>query len=108
MDFDMDKIVLISTLDYCDDRKSPSIWYTVVHESITELERAHINPWNQEEAVCHEQRYLMDDCVISIRPARYESRLDRQQDQSRGCYFIEIANQNSTRVFSSRSVYSWD
>jgi hypothetical protein len=53
MDFDMDKMVLISTLDYCGDRKSPSIWYTVVHESITELERAHINPWNREEAVCH-------------------------------------------------------
>lgn len=106
----MEKIVLISDSDdeKARDIDAPSQWYTVVHEVVNSRELATRNPWSHDESIYEKQCYLMDDCVISFRPARYEDRIGRIQDYNKGLYFIEIANQDSTQIFTSNKVYEWD
>jgi hypothetical protein len=106
----MEKIVLVadSNDENAREKGVPSIWHTVVHGHTNSRERAKINPWNQDEAIYEKRCFLMDDCVISVRPARYEDRIGKSQDYNKDRYFIEIANQDGSIIFSSHKVYPWD
>lgn len=106
----MEKIVLLSDSDseHARETGTPSLWYTVIHDSNLYDEQAKKNPWNQDESVFEKRCYLMDDCIVSFRPARFEDRIDRQQDRNKGHYFIEIANQDGSYILTSRLVYTWD
>jgi hypothetical protein len=106
----MEKIVLLSDSDDEKAREtgSPSYWYTVVHDNANSIDLTKKNPWNMDESIYEKRCYLMDDCIISIRPARLEDRISKQQDHNKGFYFLEIANQESSQIFTSRSVYTWE
>ncbi|EZJ48644.1 hypothetical protein AD10_5050 [Escherichia coli 1-182-04_S4_C2] len=68
---------------------------------------ASTNPWNQDDAIINKRFCLLDDCVISIRPARAEDRIEKR-DYNKGYYFIEIMNQDESIKFSSHKIYSWE
>ncbi|EDF8688625.1 hypothetical protein GCA46_23435, partial [Salmonella enterica] len=70
-------------------------------------ELASINPWNRDEAVLKKKLYLLDDCVIAIRSARSEDRIEKR-DYNKGYYFIEIMNQDESIKLSSHRIYSWE
>lgn len=91
-----------------DEVSTPLLWYTVVHDERDSQQLAKRNPWNQEDSTFEKRCYLMDDCVVTFRPARCEDRIVRQQDYNKGLYFVEIANQDSSLIFTSRRVYSWE
>ncbi|EGO7477587.1 hypothetical protein IU802_004237, partial [Salmonella enterica] len=84
-----------------------AIWYTVVRELNESEELASINPWNRDEAVLKKKLYLLDDCVIAIRSARSEDRIEKR-DYNKGYYFIEIMNQDESIKLSSHRIYSWE
>lgn len=106
----MNKIFLLSDSDDQNARDVgvPSHWYTVIHDDARDEVLAKQNPWNQDESEYEKRCYLMDDCVISIRPARYEDRISRVQDYNKDCYFVEISNQDRSSISTSNKVYSWD
>uniref|UniRef100_UPI0030C76CF0 hypothetical protein n=1 Tax=Escherichia coli TaxID=562 RepID=UPI0030C76CF0 len=64
-------------------------------------------PWNQDDAIINKRFSLFDVCVISIRPARAEDRIEKR-DYNKGYYFIEIMNQDESIKFSSHKIYSWE
>lgn len=83
-------------------------WFVVVHNQ-EEAERiASHNPWNGDNAIFTEVYYLLDECVVCIRPARSAERFKPNKDVNKGFYFIEITNQDEAVKYSSNNIYSWD
>lgn len=106
----MDKLIFRSESDRTNASESfcESVWYTVVDEH-EELEaQGNVNPWNQDCAVIKKTLYLMDDCVIVIRPARSNDKIEITRDYDMGYYFIEIMNQDGSEKYSSHKIYKWD
>jgi hypothetical protein len=97
-----------SNLDKALENDVSPYWYTAIHSGKPYEEQAGTNPWNQDSADTEKTVYLADDCVITLRPARFgltsESSADFEKDQ----YFIEITNQDGSTIFSSNKVYPWD
>ena len=106
----MEKVLLVSDSDGDRARETgtSSLWYTVIHDNMSPLEQANKNPWNRDQSTYEKRCYLMDDCVVSFRPARFEDRIDRQQDHNKGLYFIEIGNHDGSAILTSRMVYAWE
>jgi len=106
----MEKFVFLSDSDseHARETGTSSIWYTVIHDGTLHREQAKQNPWNQDESVFEKRCYLMDDCMVSFHPARFEDRIDRQQDRNKRQYFIEISNQDVSSILISRLVYTWN
>lgn len=50
----------------------------------------------------------MDDCVITIRPARYRLKSEDTGSHEKDHYFIEISTQDGSVVLSSHRAYGWD
>lgn len=69
---------------------------------------ANVNPWNKDKAIIQKKWYLMDDCVVMLKPARMEDRISRSRHEPVRFYFIEIMNQDESIKFTSRRIYSWD
>lgn len=100
----MKKIVFKSTSDYL-GADNDVVWYTVLHREEDSSVLA-TNPWSGDEAVTEKKCFLMDDCVVTFRPARYETRVDEKY-YNKDKYFLEISNQDSSLIMSSRKVYPW-
>ncbi|HAX6928175.1 TPA: hypothetical protein OCE99_004999 [Escherichia coli] len=105
----MDKIIFRSESDRENAKASDTeaIWYTVVNELKQSEQMASTNPWNQDDAIIKKRFCLLDDCVISIRSARAEDRIEKR-DYNKGYYFIKIMNQDESIKFSSHKIYSWE
>jgi len=101
----MKKIVLESTSDYMGG-ENDVVWYTVLHRDEDASELAASNPWSGDDAVTEAKCFLMDDCVVTFRPARYENRVD-EGNYNKDKYFLEISNQDASVIMSSRKVYLW-
>lgn len=84
------------------------VWYFFEDQLKNEKDIADINPWNKDKAITQKKMYLMDDCVVMLRPARMEDRIRRSRDEPVTSYFIEIMNQDESIKFISRRIYSWD
>ncbi|MBD8124484.1 hypothetical protein IFT62_25090 [Pseudomonas lutea] len=106
----MEKIVLLSDSNHekAREKGQPSSWYTVVHDTDDVIDATKKNPWSLDESIYEKRCYLLDDCVVSLRPARFEDRISKQQDYNKGFYFLEIANQEGSQIFTSRNVYTWE
>jgi len=83
-------------------------WYTVLHSKNKTDELIQTNPWNQAPSELEKTAYLADDCVITIRPARFSLEKGGAGDYEKDRYFLEISNQDSSTIFSTHRVYSWD
>lgn len=101
----MKKIVLESTSDYMGG-EDDTVWYTVLHREESTSEFVAKNPWSGDDAVTEGKCFLMDDCVVTFRPARYENLVDEGQ-YNKDKYFLEISNQDASVIMSSRKVYLW-
>lgn len=106
----MNKVVFRSESDRESAKENgvESIWYTVVNDPNKSEQLANVNPWNHDAALIKKKLYLIDDCVVSIRPARSEDRIGRSNDFNKGYYFIEIMNQDESIKFISYKVYMWE
>lgn len=106
----MKKVVIRSTsnLEKAWEGNIPASWYTVLHHTEKSSVHARINPRNQDASEYESECYLMNDCVITIRPARYRSEGEEAGNHEKDCYFIEISNQDGSVVLSSHCVYDWD
>lgn len=106
----MAKVVLRSSSNLekaLEDDVSP-YWYTAIHSGKPYEEQAGTNPWNHDSAGTEKTVYLADDCVITLRPARFGLTSQSSADYEKDHYFIEIANQDGSTILSSHKVYSWD
>ena len=83
-------------------------WYFVCHSQNQLPGHSHKNPWNQDEAEFESTVYLADDCVITIRPARYSYKPDDSADHEKDHYFLEISNQDASVILSSVQTYRWE
>lgn len=90
-----------------EDRVEP-YWYTVLREEHQSSILSGKNPWNQDVAELEKTVYLADDCVITVRPARYALKNDGSGDYEKDHYFLEISNQDSSVIYSSARVYIWE
>ena len=90
------------------DYFSESIWYTVVNDVNQSGDEKSVNPWNGDLAVTNKKLYLLDDCVVTLRPARAEDGIEMLKDYNKGYYFIEIMNQDESVKFSSHRVFLWE
>jgi hypothetical protein len=97
-----------SNLEKALEDKVDPYWYTVLHNGHQSSMQSQKNPWNQDAAELEKAVYLADDCVITIRPARYGLKNDGSYDYQKDHYFLEISNQDSSIVFSSACVYAWE
>ena len=106
----MKKIVYVSEIDMLDAMESDvdHIWYTVVNNEKEAIEACSRNPWNGINAITTGTLYLLDDCVLTIRPARSVQVPDSNKDFCKNRYFIEISNQDGSICYSSYKNYSWD
>lgn len=106
----MKKIVIRSSSDLqkaLEDEVKP-FWYTVLHDNDQFSELAEKNPWNQDAVETQKKVYLSDDCVITLRPARYTLKIDGAGDYEKDHYFLELSNQDGSTILSSASVYTWE
>jgi len=83
-------------------------WYFVCHSQNQLPGHSHKNPWNQDEAEFESTVYFADDCVITIRPARYSYKPDDSADHEKDHYFLEISNQDASVILSSVQTYRWE
>ncbi|WP_341961240.1 hypothetical protein [Pseudomonas sp. RC10] len=83
-------------------------WYTVCHAQNELPEHPEKNPWNQDEAEFETTVYLADDCVITMRPARYSLNTDGGGDYEKDHYFLEVSNQDASVILSSAQTYRWE
>lgn len=97
-----------SDLENARDLEVKPYWYTVCHPKNQLSETPHKNPWNQDEAEFEQTVYLADDCVITMRPARYSVNPDGGGDYEKDHYFLEISNQDASVILSSAQTYKWD
>lgn len=107
---EMKKIVIRSSsnIEKAWEQDIPSSWYTVVHDKEMSRVLARSNPWNLDRSEYESESYLMDDCVITIRPARYRLKNEDTGDHEKDRYFIEISTQDGSVILSSHCVYDWD
>lgn len=107
---DMKKLVVRSSsnLEKALEDKVEPYWYTVLRDEHQYSIRSEKNPWNQDAAELEKTVYLADDCVITMRPARYALKNDGSYDYEKDHYFLEISNQDSSIIFSSARVYVWE
>jgi hypothetical protein len=105
----MKKNIFISTSDRESARQSQTLssWFTVIHDESIDAEASSINPWNNDKSEYVRLARLHDDCVITLRPARYEILNDSKIDYEKGAYFLEITNQDGSMIYTSRTIYSW-
>lgn len=82
-------------------------WYTLLIDN-GESASGTRNPWNQDVAELEKTVYLADDCVITIRPARYALSEGAYADYEKDRYLLEISNQDSSMVLNSARVYAWE
>jgi hypothetical protein len=106
----MQRTAIESTSDRenADDMGVNSSWYTVVHNEKRALELASVNPWNHDTAEYEQVIDLLDDCVITFRPARHTVRNHGPAIYEKGRYFLEISNQDNSTVLSSAQVFTWE
>ncbi|MGH8418276.1 MAG: hypothetical protein ACRER8_13490 [Pseudomonas sp.] len=83
-------------------------WYSVLQTDGQVSPTSEKNPWNEDVAELEKTVYLVDDCVLTIRPARYALKNDGAGDYEKDHYFLEISNQDGSSIFSSNRVYSWE
>jgi len=96
-----------SNLEKAVEDKVVPYWYTALVYENQACEFSENNPWNQDAAEFKKTVYLSDDCVITIRPARYALTDGGNGDYEKDRYFLEISNQNSSFVYTSARVYEW-
>lgn len=90
------------------EKNTDYVWYTLVDSAEQAEQLSNMNPWNKDDAVIRKKLYLLDDCVIVIRPARSEDKIETTKDFNKGYYFIEIMNQDASIKHSSRAIYLWE
>jgi len=104
----MEKLIFYSSSDRekARDDGVDGSWFTVVGDLDLAMEMADVNPWNGDAAIIRKKYKLFNDCLVSIRPARSNDGVGRQE-YNKGRYFIEIEGNCSGERLSSRKVYLW-
>ncbi len=85
----MEKIIIRSgsNLEKAWEEGVQSYWYTVLHDEEKSHVLARTNPWNLDTSESESEAYLMDDCVITIRPARHRLKKEDIGNHEKDFYF---------------------
>ncbi|WP_317697296.1 hypothetical protein [Xylocopilactobacillus apis] len=79
-------------------------WFAVNNDENNPLD---YNPWNQDLAEIKKKFLLLDQCVILFRPAFAKDEYSNRE-YNKGCYFLEITNQDGSITYSSKKLYTWE